>query len=175
MSLAELTADKHKQAEKTCFMRAVFDKSMDTNTWADWTLQKSAFYSLIEDQCSRYGHLDDLPGIRRAKLLRDDYDTMCRSNQLGEHVLRPLTIKYCDYINTLDQQRILAHLYTWHMGDMFGGQMIRKIINAPHTNLDFENTPGLIVAMRAKLSNELGVEANCAFDWAISMMDQYDI
>ena len=85
------------------------------------------------------------------------------------------TKDYVIYLKSLtDPKKILAHLYTWHMGDMFGGQMIKKIIDAPHTHLEFENTLELITVMRPMLTDDLADEANVAFDWAIKILQEYD-
>jgi hypothetical protein len=73
-----------------------------------------------------------------------------------------------------DPNKIMAHLYTWHMGDMFGGQMIKKIVPAAHRNLEFKDVPTLMTNIRAKLDDSMGDEANIAFDWAILMMKDYD-
>ena len=69
---------------------------------------------------------------------------------------------------------IMAHLYTWHMGDMFGGQMIKKIVPGAHRNLEFADARTLMTNIRAKLDDSMGDEANVAFDWAIRMMRDYD-
>jgi heme oxygenase len=85
------------------------------------------------------------------------------------------TKDYASYIRSLDDpKRIMAHLYTWHMGDLFGGQMIKKIVDAPHTHLDFEDPKTLMTNMRSMLSDDMGDEANTAFDWAIRIMESYD-
>ena len=68
----------------------------------------------------------------------------------------------------------MAHLYTWHMGDLFGGQMIKKLVDGPHSSLDFLDPPALIVAMRRKLSDDMAAEANTAFDWAIQILKEYE-
>jgi heme oxygenase len=60
------------------------------------------------------------------------------------------------------------------MGDMFGGQMILKIINAPHKHLEFENAMALVSVMRPMLTDDLADEANIAFDWAIKILQTYD-
>jgi heme oxygenase len=60
------------------------------------------------------------------------------------------------------------------MGDLHGGQMIKKVIDAPHTNLDFENIEELKTKIRLKLNDNLAEEANVAFDWAIRIMKSYD-
>ena len=104
----------------------------------------------------------------------DDYQNM--DKPIGSYnTYRELTKEYASYIRSLDDpKRIMAHLYTWHMGDLFGGQMIKKIIDAPHTHLDFENPNDLKMAMRGMLSDDMGEEANVAFDWAIRIMESYD-
>ena len=68
----------------------------------------------------------------------------------------------------------MAHLYTWHMGDMFGGQMIKKIVPGSHRALEFEDTKTLMTNIRAKLDDSMGDEANIAFEWAIKIMESYD-
>jgi heme oxygenase len=60
------------------------------------------------------------------------------------------------------------------MGDLFGGQMIKKIINAPSTHLDFENSQDLMTNMRAMLTDDMAAEANRAFEWAIMILETYD-
>ena len=61
------------------------------------------------------------------------------------------------------------------MGDLFGGQMIKKILDyVPHRNLEFKDVDGLKTAIRTKLTDDLGDEANVAFDWAIKIMHTYD-
>lgn len=173
MSLKELTAEKHKIAETTPFMKAVFARTLSTYTWTDWTYQKTLFYGAIETKCKIAGYLDDLPGIERTHLLVKDYLEM--TDNTVRNSFRESTINYYQYILGLDSKNVLAHLYTWHMGDMFGGQAIKKIVNAPHSSLEFDDPKLLMTNLREKLSDELGVEANRAFDWAIEIMDTYDV
>ena len=129
MSLKELTQERHALAENTAFMRSVFAGTMRPDTWTDYTYQKFQWYYAIEDQADKMGLLDQLPGIARAHLIRDDFYDMISGSQ-DTYFFRPITGEYVQYINGLDDaKRVLAHLYTWHMGDMFGGQMIKKLID----------------------------------------------
>ena len=68
----------------------------------------------------------------------------------------------------------MAHLYTWHMGDLFGGQMIKKIVPGKHRSLEFADSKTLMTNIRAKLDDSMADEANVAFSWAIKMMREYD-
>jgi heme oxygenase len=171
MSLKELTADKHRAAETTQFMKAVFAKTLPRDHWIDFTYQKTLFYSTIETAASEQGLMSDIEPMRRSALLTQDYEKMNSSAR----EFKPAVLEYHNYIQTLtDPTRIMAHLYTWHMGDLFGGQMIKKLVDGPHSSLDFLDPPVLIAAMRRKLSDDMAEEANIAFDWAIRILNEYD-
>lgn len=175
MSLKELTAEKHKEAESTPFMQAVFKRSLPQELWADWTYQKTLFYGGIEGAAGACRLLGDLPDIRRAFYLYMDFQDMWDKNTTRPD-FRPEVVDYYNYILSIgqDPHKIMAHLYTWHMGDMFGGQMIKKVVPGSHRNLEFQDIPTLMTNIRAKLDDSMADEANVAFDWAIKMMRGYD-
>jgi heme oxygenase len=171
MSLKELTADLHDAAEQTPFMKAVFAKSLPLDTWEEWTYWRHMFYAAIESKCEQGNLLDDLQGIKRAKLLFQDYLEMFnKSDHLPSDNL--ILNEYIDYIKTLTPEQALAHLYVWHMGDLYGGQMIKKIIPAPtHYALEFEDATTLKNNLRAKLTDDMAPEARTAFEYAIKMLN----
>jgi len=174
MSLKEITKEKHAEAESTPFMKAVFARNLPHDLWIDWTKQKSLFYNVIEYHAEKLGLLDNLNSIKRSYFLSQDYALMNKSRLI--HSYRKPVIAYVDYLNSIaeDPKKILAHLYTWHMGDMFGGQMIKKIVPGSHLNLEFENLPQLMQTLRQRLTDDIGDEAIKAFEWAIIMMRDYD-
>ena len=173
MSLKELTWDNHQRAEATVFMKAVFDKSMPQSAWADFTYQKSVIYGSIENVARDAKLTLDILEIERALKLYLDAQDMCG----GEFPrIRKETVEYSRYIMNLvgQPERIMAHLYTWHMGDLFGGQMIKKMMPGPHRNLEFDDVDNLKAKVRAKLKDSMGDEANVAFEWAIKLMETYN-
>jgi len=174
MSLKELTQDNHQRAEETPFMKAIFTGTLPIDAWADFTFQKSYIYTVIENIARSNSLLEDLEGIERARLLLED------ANEMNGHTppkLKTATIEYVHYLVGLNNypERILAHLYVWHMGDLFGGQMIKRAIQAPHRALDFENADLLKAIIRAKLNDTMADEANVAFNWAIKLLEEYTI
>jgi heme oxygenase len=175
MSLKDLTSEKHKAAESTAFMKAIFKGSLPLELWTDWTYQKVLFYTIIENLANRHNLLDDCRDIQRSFLIYQDYREMADNHQ-SENKYRPSVIEYHNYLMSIggDSDKVMAHLYTWHMGDLYGGQMIKKIIKSSHRSLDFNNTDILKTAVRAKLKDTMSDEANVAFDWAIKMMREYD-
>ena len=174
MSLKDLTSDKHREAESTNFMKAVFSKTLPSFLWVDWTLQKTLFYKTIEGCAGANGLLNDLPDIHRAFYLYLDYRDMLKDNP--EPKFRPSAIEYHNYLLSISQEpnKIMAHLYTWHMGDLFGGQMIKRIVPGNHRSLEFKDPALLIQNIRNKIDDSLAEEAICSFDWAIKMMREYD-
>lgn len=174
MSLKDLTKEKHLEAESTLFMKAVFDKTLPQGLWIDWTYQKWIFYSAIEHVAQKNDLLLDLPDISRTVHLFTDYETMNVDKKIYD--VRPEVVKYCNYIHSIadDPKKIMAHLYTWHMGDMFGGQMIKKLVPGSHRSLDFDDVGNLVSNIRTKIDDTMGDEANVAFDWAIRIMKDYD-
>ena len=174
MSLKERTAEKHKLAESTSFMKAIFAKSLPQDLWIDWTFQKIQFYDKIETIAGMLGVTSDIPTINRSFLLLQDFGEMNTSSKVYEH--KQSVTEYVDYLDSLrnDPYRITAHLYTWHMGDLYGGQMIKRIIPGSHKSLEFEGRDELIHKIRLKLDEDMYKEANVAFDWAIKMMREYD-
>jgi heme oxygenase len=173
MSLKDLTSAKHAEAESTPFMKAVFAKTLPFDLWVDWTYQKWLFYGAIEGAAGANRLLGDLPDLRRAFYLFMDYNEM--NVERKKHEFRPIAIDYYKYLISIanDPNKIMAHLYTWHMGDMFGGQMIKKIMPGPHRNLEFDNPDELKVKIRSKLNVGMADEANIAFEWAIKLMETY--
>jgi len=172
MSLKELTKKSHDAAEHTPFMKAVFKKSMPLAVWRDFTFQKYNFYKIIEDRCRRQSLLGGIEGIERTSALYEDYSSM---GDVNSSTLRPATTDYMAYLNKLSEpNKLLAHLYVWHMGDLFGGQMIKGLINASSHALEFENVEELKLSIREKLNDNMADEANVAFDWAIKIMNEFN-
>ena len=175
MSLKELTADKHAEAETTPFMKAVFARTMPMDVWTDYTYQKRIWYEVIETRAREYGLLDNLAGIERSALIMEDFKNMMKYDGTVYKISQE-SLDYCKYIRELDSaKKVLAHLYTWHLGDMFGGQMIKKIIDAPSKHLEFENARELMTTVRSMLTDDMADEANTAFEWAIKILRTYDI
>ena len=174
MSLKDITKEIHTAAERTPFMNATIKGKIPKDVWADYTYQKSVIYGSIENVARDAGLTLDCLDIERALKLYQDAKEM---NGGTFPRLRQPTIDYSRYILDLagDKDKIMAHLYVWHMGDLFGGQMIKKILDyVPHRNLEFNDVDGLKATIRAKLDDSMGDEAIVAFEWAIKLMHTYD-
>jgi heme oxygenase len=173
INIRQYTAAKHQEAEGTAFMKAVFAGTLTPELWCDFTFQKILFYSTIETAAAELGILKTLPGIERTYRLCQDYMSLPR----GEHGYSKSTLAYHKYLISISNnpEKILAHLYVWHMGDLHGGQMIRGVVPGNHTAFDFENAPLLVETVRAKVTQDTIPEILVAFDWAIGILNEYNI
>jgi heme oxygenase len=169
--LKEYIREKHNLAESTKFMWAIFERRLPIDLWYDFTYQKSLFYETIEDIAKESGFIDDILGVQRYQHLRAEYSAYPKKFKY-----RPEVIEYNNYLHNIPvgNRNILAHLYTWHMGDMYGGQMIKKVLNIQDSSLTFENRIDLIQKLENKLDLDLVPETVIAFDWAYKILNSYD-
>jgi heme oxygenase len=173
MTLKELTKDKHDAAENTKFMQHVFNHRLPLRLWNDYTLQRAIIYSAIETKCVNFGLISSTSELIRAPKLMQDF---LSSKQ--EFYIRQVTVDYQNHISQLKSpQEVLAHLYTWHMGDLFGGQQIKKlVIGVPHTALEFNDRAACLNTIRDLCDKWEVTETNepvIAFDYAIELLESY--
>ncbi len=172
MSLKEITKDLHTAAEKTKFAKQLVTGNLTQEEYATYLYNMLAVYDPIEFSCQRQGMFANLPGIARLRCMYDDFLEL---DSGANYVLVPSTVDYHDYLIRLgnDPERrhlIKAHLYVRHMGDLFGGQYIAKVVPGQGKFYQFDDPEGLKLAIRAELTDDLGDEARVAFEWAIKIM-----
>lgn len=178
MSLKELTADLHRKAENTAFVKYMFSGYITDEQYATYLYQLIPIYSLIEFGNRLHGNLDTLPGIERTSHIYNDFVELA-GEYPDTYYWTPATIEYQQYLMELinDPERrhlIVAHLYCRHMGDLFGGQIIAKRVPGSGTYYKFENEDLLKTEIRKLLSDDLANEARIAFTWAIRMAEDLD-
>jgi heme oxygenase len=169
-TLKELTHDNHVLAEAHPFTKLLLSGNIPENIYADFLYNQQAIYYSLEAVAKRKGLLNGLDGIERTVQIGDDFDNL----QKVKTNLYPSTVKYINYITNrnLSAHQILAHLYVRHMGDLYGGQMIKKVVPGNPTMYDFENRKELIDALRQKLDVTMAAEANECFTFAIELFTE---
>ena len=114
-----------------------------------------------------HGLLNGLMDIRRAPNIWADYEELWEDLDNPPQLL-PVCREYADHIMSIkeDPQKLFAHIYTRHMGDLSGGQMIRKKIPGSGTLYDFEDGPALKELIRERLDDSMADEAKICFNFA---------
>jgi heme oxygenase len=72
-----------------------------------------------------------------------------------------------------DRDKIMAHIYTLHMGDLSGGQMIRKKVPGEGRMYQFEGDVDAIKdAIRKATNDEMADEAKYVFESAAQLFKE---
>jgi len=174
MSLKDLTHEKHKEAETQPFIKAIFKKSVTREEYADYLFQLGFIYHVLEEDVgNKFGLFNDMPELKRSSYIRDDINELTTPTTL--YSPKKSTVDYVNYLLGIDNaQDAMAHVYVRHMGDLFGGQALAKLVPGSGKMYKFENREELISKVRSKLVIEMADEANIAFDHNINMVKEYN-
>ena len=125
-------------------------------------------YTALEDKAEEFGLLVGIEAIKRATKISKDLQDL----QVKDKEVYNSTIKYCDYISNCSKEQLLAHIYVRHFGDMYGGQMLKKVVPGSASMYEFENRVDLINEIRKKLNDSLADEAKLVFAFATELFDE---
>lgn len=174
-SLKELTAEKHKEAESQPFIKSIFAGKVDTRKYAEYLYQLLCIYGALESHARFAKLLDGMEDIQRAKEIELDWVELIGSEQ---STLLPETKKYMDYMSLGSfwnyPDKIMAHIYVRHMGDLFGGQMLAKLLPGECRMYKFADKEKLILEMRKRLNIDMAEEANTAFQFNIDIIKAFN-
>ncbi len=168
--LKELTWENHQNAERTAFARKLMN-GITPEQYHTYLYNQFIIYGSLESLAD----LEDIEDIRRAKRISIDLKEL--EYEYGfkrtKDKLKPSAVDYINYLPTLDNDELMAHVYVRHFGDMYGGQMIKKRI--PFTKgamYDFDNVEDLKTKVRTMLDDEMAEEANICFKYATKLFEE---
>ena len=168
--LRDLIKEKHDKAESQPFVKYLLSGNISNRDYAEYLYNQSLIYTALEKVAG--GVLTGIEEVKRAGRIFEDL------RELDEYELKvmPSTVAYIDYITNSDlsEQDLMAHIYVRHMGDMFGGQMIKKLVPGSGRMYDFVNRSELIKSIRDRLTDDMAEEANVVFDFAIGLFEDLE-
>ena len=173
MSLKDLTWEHHKNAERQDFVKIMMSGKINPKFYAIFLYNLHPRYDLLESMASLHDLFADLPALPRHKLILQDF------NHLWTHQDPPPTLpstnNYVMHMKSIidDPEKIMAHIYTFHMGDLSGGQMIAKKVPGLKSMFDFQgDIDALKNKIREKLNDDMADEARYAFDSATQLFKE---
>jgi heme oxygenase len=172
--LKELTWEHHKNAERQEFASLMMSGKLHPDLYATYLWNQHKKYDLLEAMCGAHGIFAELgQNISRKLFIEEDF------RELWEHDNEPLmvqsTIDYLQHMRDImhDRDAIMAHVYVLYMGDMSGGQMIKKKIPGEGRMYDFEgDIPAIKDKIRELTTDDMADEAKCVFDSATQLFQQ---
>jgi heme oxygenase len=174
MSLRELTKDAHTNAERQEFVKILFSGNINPKLYATFLKNQHPCYEILEVcAMSHPGLLQGLIDIRRAPAILADFEELW-SKEDGDPQILPTTEKYIKYILSIKDQpeKLMAHIYVRHMGDLAGGQMIAKKVPGSGKMYQFENPEILKMAIRERISDDMAEEAKVCFGYATDLFKE---
>lgn len=167
MSLKDLTKEAHTNAERQEFVKVLFSGDIDPKLYAAYLRNQYFMYNALEDAAASKGLLISLPDVRRAEKIDQDYLELWTEKDVDPTIC-PVTQEYIDYISTIshDAEKLMAHMYVRHMGDLAGGQMIAKRVPGSGKYYEFADPDSLKSAIREKIHDGLADEAKVCFEFA---------
>ena len=75
-------------------------------------------------------------------------------------------------LDRIDPTKIMAHVYVRHMGDLYGGKMIQKLVPGSGNAYKFEDPRQCIAGINSKISVDLAEEALKGFDYCIDLFNE---
>jgi heme oxygenase len=171
MSLRELTAVKHKEAESHPFNRDMVAGKLKDYEYFFYLHQMYFVFFGIESKLVQFDNLyDKLPrSMLRVPVISKDVEEL----SIADHTpyLLDSTKDYVKHLSELDEEHLMAHVYLNYLALLFGGQIIKKSVPGTGAIYDFENPSEAIVFVRSQQKDEWADEVNKGFDYLIAIYD----
>lgn len=131
-NLKELTWEHHQNAERQEFVKVLMSGKINPDFYATYLYNQWKKYEALEEALDQLGVWGDdlkLFDIKQMKKIEDDWQELWDIANRTPITL-PSTWKYLDRIEEIKDNKdlLMAHVYVLHMGDLSGGQMIKKKI-----------------------------------------------
>jgi heme oxygenase (biliverdin-producing, ferredoxin) len=173
-NLKELTKEQHTNAERQSFVKVLMSGKINPKFYATYLWNQHKKYDLLEALAAAHGLFDGLVDIRRKLKIEQDFLELWKDDQEAP-VLVASTHEYIAHMKTImqDPDKLMAHIYTLHMGDLSGGQMIAKRVPGEGRMYQFEgDTDALKAAIKAKTSDAMAEEAKYVFESAANLFKE---
>jgi heme oxygenase len=174
-NLKELTWEHHKAAERQAFVKELFG-GISEERYATFLFNLHPIYNTLEMFAMLHGIFDGYPELRRAPRIHADYGELWRE-EFKQPALLKCVREYMDHLMSIkdDKEKIMAHVYVRHMGDLSGGQMIAKKIPGSGTMYEFDKpVDELKEHIRSQINDDMADEAKLAFDYATRLFQEME-
>jgi heme oxygenase (biliverdin-producing, ferredoxin) len=177
-NLKELTKEQHTNAERSLFVKKLLKKEITAYQYYVYLSNQFLMYTSLEGYASDAGVFVGIEEIKRGNSISKDLQELEREYGFEIPVHLKSTGKYMRYIQSIseDSEKLLAHIYVRHMGDLSGGQIIKRFVPGSGNHYMFESDPEMLKEkVRAKLHNGLAEEAKLCFDMISEFMKELEI
>jgi heme oxygenase len=173
--IKELTWEHHKNAERQEFAKLLISGNIHPDIYATYLWNQHKKYDLLEAMASMNGLFNDIGDIRRKLKMEEDIAELWKHEYPPTIV--PSTEEYIEHMRTIMQDRnaLLAHVYVLYMGDLSGGQMIKRTIPGEGRMYDFSEVGDVKEVkekIRALITDDMADEAKWVFESSTKLFQE---
>ena len=173
-NLKELTIEHHKNAERQDFVKVLMSGKINPKFYATYLWNQHKKYDLLEAMAAANGIFVDLPpGISRKMAIEQDFNELWTESQ--PPIIVKSTHEYIMHMRDImtDPNKLMAHVYVLHMGDLSGGQMIARKVPGEGRMYQFDgDTDQIKEAIRSKTHDSMADEARWVFESATALFKE---
>ena len=140
LDIKELTWDYHKNAERQKFVGLMMSGKIDEKLYATYLYNQLKCYSKLEQYALESSLFLDTRNLPRAEHIFYDYRALW--GDIGNPPVETESTKaYVKHLDTIrgENEKLYAHIYVRHLGDLSGGQMIKKKTPGPNRYYIFKH------------------------------------
>ena len=138
--ITELVWEYHKNAERQQFVQLLMSGKIDEKLYATYLYNQLACYSKLEQYCLESSLFIDTRNLPRAPHIYYDYKHLWQDVD-NPPELTESTKAYVEHLETIrgENEKLYAHVYVRHLGDLSGGQMIKRKTPGPNRYYVFKH------------------------------------
>jgi heme oxygenase len=140
------TAEDHRQAETSAFVTDLMDGALPVSDYARLAVQHHAIYEALESAvaANEDPDLEPLlaPELTRLPALEADLRFLLGDDWEESAEVLPATRAYVDHLAEVcaTPEGLVAHHYLRYLGDLSGGQLIRRVLDRVYGFTDGQGT-----------------------------------
>lgn len=176
-NLKELTWEHHQNAERQQFVKVLMSGKINPKFYATYLYNQRQKYEALEEALESFGVWGDdhkLFDIKRTQNIWSDILELWDLKE-GTPITVMSTFHYLDRIEEIkkDKEKLMAHVYVLHMGDLSGGQMIKKRVPGSGKMYEFQgDQKALKENLRSYTNDDMAEEAKWVFDSATTLFQE---
>lgn len=134
--LKTATADMHRRVERSAFMASLLRGQVDRRRYVGLLHNLQALYAALEDALRRHGATPGvapvvMPELFRSPAIAADLQALAGASALASAPLARATQHYVERLQQLSAAKpnlLVAHAYVRYLGDLNGGQALRRVV-----------------------------------------------
>ena len=174
-NLKELTKEQHTNAERQAFVKVLMSGKINPQFYATYLWNQHKKYDLLEAMAAVNGIWLDIPyPIQRKMAIEQDFLELWDDKENPPAIV-PSTHEYIEHMRDImsDKEKVMAHIYVLHMGDLSGGQIISRMVPGEGRMYQFEGDVNEIKdKIRAKTNDDMADEAKYVFESATKLFQE---